>query len=168
MSSRDSITPADATVDLDSSKRASKDAERAAPATADSAGLPEAGDAQILQSRELDGLSSAATRAMVRTAQAEDHGLRISWLLSGLSIALGLSVLAWSMPAPGIAALNFVVLSFALAMSEHYRARAHFRREVARAGQKHGLDAQQAARAAQAIEDVWHTGTDRAGWELGR
>lgn len=150
---------------LDTSSRA---LERAAPATADRAVLPDPGDAPMARTVELDGLPSAATGAMAHRAQAEKSPLRDSRLLTGVMLALGLNLLAWSTPAPSPFILGLVLLCFTLALAEHRRARVGFRKGVARTGEKHGLETQQAARAAAAIEQDACAERDRAWKELRR
>jgi hypothetical protein len=152
---------------LDKSPRAPESAESAA-STADRAVLPDPVDASVAQAVALDGLPAAATGAMADTARTEKRNLRESRLLTGMMLALGFNVIAWSMPAPSPFALAFAMLCFALALVEHRRARVDFRKEVALAGEEHGLETQQAARAAGAIEQEACAERDRAWKELHR
>jgi hypothetical protein len=142
--------------------------ESAARATADRAVLSDPGDAPTARTVELHGLPPAATGAMARRARAETSILRDSRVLTGLMLALGINLLAWSMPAPSPFALAFALLCFALALAEHRRARVGFRRGVALAGEEHGIETKQSARAAGAIEQEACTEMDRSWKELRR
>ena len=88
---------------------------------------------------------------MARVAAAEAPDLQSSWSLTGPMIAIAINLLVWSLPSPSAGTLGLVVLCLALALLEHHRARARFRREVAGAGEQHGAHATDAARAAQAM-----------------
>jgi hypothetical protein len=95
-----------------------------------------------------------AVRALTEVAAAEGRDLKESGLLcAGLLLAAVVS-LVWSLPTPGVEAA-FALLCFALIGREHARARAQFRRGIARAGAAKGLSEQEAGKTADALLKAW-------------
>lgn len=95
-----------------------------------------------------------AARALADVAKTEGRDLKESGLLcAGLLLAAVVS-LVFSLPTPGLSAA-FALLCIVLIAREHARARAQFRRGIARVGEEKGLTKEEAEKTADGLLKAW-------------